>query len=105
MISNNAELVCLFARNPDHHLQTPLNILFRRRPRRNTDAHGRAAAPDSRTTPARVVLLNSDNDLARHFGIAERNRHLVERNLIQHLMTRSLQAQGQLRNVIVTSFA
>ena len=102
MISNNAELVCLFARNPDHHLQIPLNILFRRRPRRNADAHGRAAAPDSRTTPVRAVLLNSDNYPARHFGIAERNRHPIERDLIQHLMTRCFQAQGQL---IVTSFA
>src|SRR5690349_13585478 len=82
----------LFLRNAEHRFQTLLHILIRSRPRRHADAHGGPSVPNSAAAPAGPLFLNLRDYPGRGSRLSEADQHLVENDIVEHLISRSLKA-------------
>src|SRR5256885_2911275 len=80
---------------PEHCLQAALDIVFRRRPGRHTDTHRRPAVPLRPTAPTGPFGLNAINHSTRRRVVAEANQHLIERDLVQHLVPGGREPGGE----------
>src|ERR1041384_8357452 len=67
--------------------------VVRCRPGRYADPHGGAAVPDCAATPAFSACLDAGNYSACRFIITERNKDLVENNLIEDVVAGCLETR------------
>src|SRR5436853_2246274 len=69
-------------RNSYNCIKATIHVCFGGCPRRNTDAHGGATLPDCPAAPTRSIALNRLDDPFRHVRLSERNKHLIQYDVI-----------------------
>src|SRR5690606_20326711 len=72
-------------RHPQHRLETAFDVVVRRRPAAHADAHGGAPVPYGASAPAGALLLQRGDHAPRALGVAERDEHLLEHDVVQDL--------------------
>src|SRR5690242_19601955 len=93
-----------FASQAHYSFETLIDVSLCCRPGRNADAHGRFSLPHRSPAPASPAFLNAANDFSCYLRSSERDQHLIDGHVIQHLETGVPQTLGKSLCVGASSF-
>src|SRR5207302_2569591 len=85
------------ARHSQHGRHAALDVVLRRRPRGDADAHGGASLPHRPSRPARAVRLYARDDTTGHLAVAKGDQHLIDHHVVEDLVPGLPQAVGEAR--------